>query len=429
MAWFVAASASAPALIVKVRPLAEEDLGPAGLSISDPDGVANDVVLTLGPDGVTRVEDRTTVVRVVNGCTPVDQHRADCGLPPDVTIDLGDGDDTAAVDPALRLAASMDGGRGADRLTGGSEDDFVDGGPGEDELHGGAGNDELDGDEDEYAPGPVQPAAFADMLDGGPGKDGVRFSSNLSGVVADASVTTGTAQIAGVIDQLRSVERILAGPGADVLVGDDSDNVLNGSTGANVLVGGGGRDLLIGSGRFDGGPGDDAMRLAGPAQVACGSGQDRVDPRGRVDRRSAPTPTLGRDCERLLVIGSEGLGLETVPTIRPAPSIGGRRLRFWFRCTLPARSRRICRTLLSVRDARGHELGRARQLTAAGRAAALTVRTSRAVGDGSGLRFSIRVGALRGPTLLTRWTVAPRLQAPLVASAIRSLAMLSAGRP
>jgi hypothetical protein len=345
------------------------------------------------------VEDRTAAVQTVDGsCVPLNAHAARCTLPSDLSISLGGGDDAVVIDPALDLRSYIHGHEGADRITAGATDDFLFGGPGADELHGGAGDDELIGDDDQFAPGPVEPTAFSDVLDGGPGSDRVRYVNNLSGVAADASVSAGMAAITGVVDRLRSVERFSGGPGADVVVGDDSDNAFDGGPGANVLVGGGGRDVLVGHGRFDGGPGDDVFQVADQAQVRCGPGDDAVDPRGR-----APNPALTRDCERLYARAATGLRVASIPTVGPTPAGSGRRLRLRFRCT--AAKGQTCRTHLTIRDADGRPLGRAHRLVAPRTTARLTVRMTRAVASGSVLRIALRVGARTGRTRLTRWTV------------------------
>jgi Ca2+-binding RTX toxin-like protein len=134
-------------------------------------GEANRITVTGSRASVT-VHDAGAPV---TGCTPVTANEARCDGPfRRASLSLGDGADRARVEG---IAASINGGAGADRLTGGAGDDTLTGAAGndvlsgragddlllgdagDDRLLGGAGRDELDGD------------SGNDRLAGGPSKD------------------------------------------------------------------------------------------------------------------------------------------------------------------------------------------------------------------------------------------------------------------
>jgi Ca2+-binding RTX toxin-like protein len=122
------------------------------------------------------------------------------------------------------------GAAGADRLSGNDGDDFIYGGAGNDTLDGGLGN---------------------DRLDGGADVDTVNYSAAGSALYIDLRVAT-QANTGGLgTDVLSTIENVIGGAFADVLIG---------STGANTLYGGAGADALVtveGDDFAYGGAGDD----------------------------------------------------------------------------------------------------------------------------------------------------------------------------
>jgi Ca2+-binding RTX toxin-like protein len=69
-------------------------------------------------------------------------------------------------------------------------------------------------------------------------------------------------------DTLVSIEGVITGNKADILRGNDADNMLNGAAGTDVLTGAAGADTLIGGGGADsltGGSGADAFLFYGTA--------------------------------------------------------------------------------------------------------------------------------------------------------------------
>ena len=164
----------------------------------------------------------------------------------------GSGNDTISA-AGDTVAHVLRGGAGDDYLTGGSGDDTLDAGLGADCLMGGAGN-------DLFIPG-----AASQTLDGGDGTDVVDLSGfNAVSMVLDGN---GSDLSVGLSDggwlKLVNIENIIAGAGADTLVGNSS---------ANLILGGDGDDSIFGNDRADtllGGAGNDT--------VYGGAGNDSID--------------------------------------------------------------------------------------------------------------------------------------------------------
>ena len=143
---------------------------------------------------------------------------------------------------------NVQGGSGADALTG----DWLD-----NELHGLGGNDVLDGGDGNDV---LRGGLGSDMLDGGAGwGDTADYSEKTTAVVVtlagamDAAVTVG-----GVAeDTIRNIENVQGGLGDDVLVGDSQANELRGLDSNDSLTGGAGNDVL------DGGTGQDKAFFSG----------------------------------------------------------------------------------------------------------------------------------------------------------------------
>jgi Ca2+-binding RTX toxin-like protein len=170
---------------------------------------------------------------------------------------------------------TLNGGTGFDILLGGDGNDTLIGGAGADTLMGGAGNDTAsyahatvgitadladssfntgDAAGDTYSSiENLTGSAFNDRLigdananlfDGGAGNDTVSYVSSTIGVtasLADPSVNTGAA--AG--DRYIRIENLEGTSLADILTGDNNDNILFGRGGRDTLNGGGGNDILF----------------------------------------------------------------------------------------------------------------------------------------------------------------------------------------
>ena len=138
------------------------------------------------------------------------------------------------------------GGHGSDTLSGGAGDDVIFAGPGDDIIDGGAG---------------------ADLIDGGAGHDMLTFASATWRVMVDLQndkFDLGDA----VGDRYVNIEAITAGPYADQLRGDASDNEFHGGRYSDRLYGRAGNDYLDGGRGVDalyGNAGADVLRGGGPA--------------------------------------------------------------------------------------------------------------------------------------------------------------------
>jgi Ca2+-binding RTX toxin-like protein len=114
-------------------------------------------------------------------------------------------------------------GSGDDTLTGSSEDNVVDGGPGADEITGLGGSDAVD-----YSARDVPVAVWLDgSSDSGGPEDGPEGARDTVAI---------------------DVEDVFGGAGDDGLFGNGAANLLDGGEGADFLLGGPGSDVLVGGG-------------------------------------------------------------------------------------------------------------------------------------------------------------------------------------
>ena len=172
------------------------------------------------------------------------------------------------------------GGDGDDDLTGGDGADMLIGNGGDDMLTGMAGNDWLD-----TGSGPGTRTDL--MLDGGLGIDTADFSGMF--VPVEANLGDGGAAYGEGGSALSEVENVVGTEFADLLVGDNGDNVIEAAGGDDEAYGMGGKDrirgnngddLLNGTGGGDsleGGDGDDTLHGGGGSDsVGGGSGGDTI---------------------------------------------------------------------------------------------------------------------------------------------------------
>lgn len=82
-----------------------------------------------------------------------------------------------------------------------------------------------------------------DVMSGGEGRDTVSFEQSYLGVLVDLGVTGAQATGAG-RDTITGIENVTGSRQADLIVGDEGDNVIDGLTGADTLLGGDGVDTL-----------------------------------------------------------------------------------------------------------------------------------------------------------------------------------------
>lgn len=222
----------------------------------------------------------------------------DQGFVPDPRDELlgGSGRDTADYsDRTGDLRLSLDG-KFNDGEAG--EADFL--APSIEVILAGSGNDRVSGNEKD------------NVLDAGPGFDTLDHSGTAGGVTVDLKAHTATGPGVG-NDEVYSFEKVIGGPGGDILKGRPGEDVLHGGPGRDKIFGGGGKDKLkggagddeieggggkdklkggAGSDKMDGGGGDDDLfGGAGVDFLAGGPGFDRCYDRGR---------TFVRSCERLI---------------------------------------------------------------------------------------------------------------------------------
>ena len=332
-------------------------------------GERNQIVVAREGAGGVVLRDGGAVVQTGPGCTAIDAHTVRCGAPA-VAIDAGDRDDSVTVpsvpasgsevhggdgDDSLTGSGRLAGGPGADTLTGSPAGDVLLGGTGDDVLRAGAGDDQLIGDGDGELKASPDAGGGDDTIDGGDGQDLVLYIGRRAGVRVD--LAAGTAGRGDERDRLSSIEDVIGGLGADVLLGDGGPNVLEGHPGDDRLDGRAGNDTLSGGHGTDtlrGGAGDDALntrervdRLFGgsgddtlqasykPANaLSCGRGSDTIDgePRGQVLD----------GCERVKMLG-------VTLSVRPQRRVGGA-LRFSWTCvTLAADSDNACSMTVTLR--------------------------------------------------------------------------------
>lgn len=235
-----------------------------------------------------------------------DQFSPRCTNVHSLTAYLGDGNDSFSRSGPTNVAATIDGGDGADWLTGYDGADTLLGGPGNDKLEGRKGNDTLDGgdgdDEIQGAEGAdtiqggagndkITPDYYAapspDVVDGGPGIDQVDtdyFDSALA-VQQPLTFTMNGGNDDGrpnEHDDLRSIERLSLGVSPTLYVGTDGDDYVKiaQATNPGEMQGGLGNDDLNGadgSEKIDGGPGDDHLDGGfGDDVITGGPGKDRI---------------------------------------------------------------------------------------------------------------------------------------------------------
>lgn len=189
---------------------------------------------------------------------------------------LSAGDDSATVDSAITLPATLLGGRGEDDLTGGSGDDKLDGNGGVNQLTGGGGADTflvtatdsitdfLDGTDTKIVKWAraglleVNGTSAADTLNIAINSaDATMFDVTLNGktssfVLADFTridVHLGEGDDTATVDALVTLPVFLHGDlGNDSLGGGGGDDRLDGGPGINTLTGNGGADKFIAAG-------------------------------------------------------------------------------------------------------------------------------------------------------------------------------------
>jgi Ca2+-binding RTX toxin-like protein len=161
--------------------------------------------------------------------------------------------------------------------TGNSASNVLTGNAASNSLFGKGGRDHLLGLEGNDV---LEGGAGGDRLDGGVGKDVASYASAAKGVTADlrgVAVNTGEAAE----DKFVSIESLIGSKQADKLFGDNLANTLWGRNGNDALDGMGGNDRLLGEGGNDtirGSTGNDSLYGgAGSDRLNGGSGNNLLD--------------------------------------------------------------------------------------------------------------------------------------------------------
>jgi Ca2+-binding RTX toxin-like protein len=163
----------------------------------------------------------------------------------------------------------VEGGQGADALTGHAGPDTLLGGQGDDTIAGLGGG---------------------DVLDGGAGSNTVSYETRPSPVTVDLGTGTGTG--GGTVDSLTGFRKVITGPGNDVVRGTVADETFVLGAGDDTVDAGAGNDAI------DGGPGNDALRGGeGSDLIDGGDGRDlaNYDERGASEPVSVSLLTPGDD--------------------------------------------------------------------------------------------------------------------------------------
>ena len=247
-----------------------------------------------------------------------------------VVVNGEDGDDTLSAagvrigDVRLRL----DGGDGADTLTGsldadtlwgGLGDDRVDGDRGDDTIVGGEGDDDLDGQDDDDL---IIGNGGNDTIDGGEGDDSLSGNAGFDSITGgfgrdtlsggdDDDALSGNQHDDSLMGDAGQ-DSLYGGSGNDYLHGGLNDDRLYGNVGDDTIGGGDGHDLLEGAEGDDilnGGDGDDTlMGEEGFDGLSGHDGNDNINGGGQDDTilggdgHDALTGGGGRD----IVLGGEG---------------------------------------------------------------------------------------------------------------------------
>jgi Ca2+-binding RTX toxin-like protein len=199
------------------------------------------------------------------------------------TVNAGDGDDqvTSAV------KATIDGGAGADRLTGSGSSDSITGGPGDDVLAGGGGDDSfLEGSS----------PSGADTMDGGAGRDNVNYGGRTATVVVDLDGQADDGAAGEGDNTGTALENVTGGSAADTLTGNAAANQLQGSGGNDTLSG------LAGSDSFWGAAGNDTINardLDLDSGFSCG---ENTNDRDVVNADLSPNDPVTADPTRCEVV-------------------------------------------------------------------------------------------------------------------------------
>lgn len=328
----------------------------------------------------TRIVDTGATLTLIasQNCFQVDTHTVDCSdvVPPQtLVVNLGDLNDTfsfayaGTLGDGLHPSVTVDGGAGADTITGlgrdtlrggdgndtvngGSIGDTLEGGNGNDALTGGAGNDALNGGRgsDTLTGGSendtLNGGSGIDSFDGGSGFDTADYTTDfyeehdascgcivaiygvnvsLDGVANDGNWYWDTPDEDGSAPAGDNVETTV-----EKVIGTLADDSLTAfpcsvfcDAPSTTLIGGGGNDTLqasFGINTLDGGEGNDTISGGGESDLITGGAGDDTLSGGTRDDRLVETGDVNFTLTNSTLTG---LGNDTLSSIESATLIGG----------------------------------------------------------------------------------------------------------
>ncbi|MEU4692351.1 calcium-binding protein [Actinoplanes sp. NPDC023714] len=267
-------------------------------------GKQNRVVVTRSGNTIT-VDDRVAL-RAGKGCKKVknDKTKVRCTTKkPPTRVRVYTYDRNDVIVNKTGLGATIDGGTGNDKITGGPKGDTLRGDRGRDQIWGSGGNDTIDGgyDGDRISGGDgadwIEDRSGNDVVRGGNGDDYIIGSSGDDKIYGDAGndflslneLIKGTYPsdddyISGGsgLDTVHYSYRAAVNVDLDGATGDDGMKGERDTVASDVenLVGGFGNDRLVGNGganSLEGGPGKDVIHgLGGDDWIAGHQGADRM---------------------------------------------------------------------------------------------------------------------------------------------------------
>jgi len=180
------------------------------------------------------------------------------------------------------LDNTITGNSGDNTLNGGTGKDTLIGGLGNDTLIGGAGNDTLVGGigNDTYLFSITTTSLGTDTITEAVngGQDTINFTGTTAVIRLNLGITTAQTLVANgsklTLTAANAIENVIAGAGADRIIGNDLDNRLVGGAGNDALTGGAGNDTLVGGAGNDiltGGTGNDFFGFEGNAAFTVAS--------------------------------------------------------------------------------------------------------------------------------------------------------------
>ena len=243
-------------------------------------GAGNDTLIG-GAGNDTYIVDSTTDTITDSAGTDTIQSSVNLSLVNYGTIENLNLTGTALNGTGNGLGNTITGNSGDNTLNGGLGNDTLVGGLGNDTLIGSAGNDSLVGGtgNDTYLFSITTSIGTDTITEAvGGGQDTIDFTGTTAAIRLNLSITTTQTLVANgsklKLTAANTIENVIAGAGADRIIGNGLDNRLFGGAGNDILTGGIGNDTLVGSAGNDiltGGLGNDVFSFTGNAAFTSAS--------------------------------------------------------------------------------------------------------------------------------------------------------------